>query len=268
MTNDTVTNTDANDSKVVTNSIQKPKKDVSKAIDRLKEDLPIPRQNWVCISFLSPEGIKNCSLRGLKIRGTYDTKEEAKERCEELQAIDSKHHVFVGEVGKWLPWDPDPNSTKDQVYQEKELNDLMEGYEDNLKKATKMQEQRKDDMMKNAAYEQRTRKEVVQERLQKKLAKKKMDTKMETVAKTSMKNLLPDTDTAKPKLTKKEKEHNAKNKELTSKDKVNKIEKDRLIKNDVEIHNQKTNLKQIDNKLDKIKTLYKKLQDKSSSSSS
>jgi len=30
----------------------------TKYIDHLSEDEPISRQNWVCLSFVSPEGIK------------------------------------------------------------------------------------------------------------------------------------------------------------------------------------------------------------------
>ena len=34
----------------------------TKYIDYLTEDEIIMSQQWVCISFLSPEGIKNCSM--------------------------------------------------------------------------------------------------------------------------------------------------------------------------------------------------------------
>src|SRR3989304_5647810 len=106
----------------------------TKYIDYLTEDTPIPGQLWVCVSFLSPEGIKNCSVRGLKVRGVYGTHQEADNRAKELQKLDPDFNVFVGEVGKWLAWDPDPNDVQDSVYQEKELNDLMKGYKDNLEK--------------------------------------------------------------------------------------------------------------------------------------
>jgi membrane-associated HD superfamily phosphohydrolase len=229
----------------------------TKKVDHLTEDIPIPRQNYVCLSFLSPEGIKNCTVRGLKVRGIYDTKEEAKERCEELQGVDPNFHVFVGEVGKWLPWDPDPNSTKDQVYQEKELNDLMQGYNDNLKKAKKMQDQRKDDMMKDAAYDQQSsKKEETRERLQKKHAKMQMQKKMTSVAKNSMKSMLPE------ELTKDEKKLKSKQKKNDSQVKLGDKERERLFNNDKEIHNQKNNVKMIDDRLEKIKALYAKSKQK------
>lgn len=96
----------------------------SKKIDYLNEDEIMPNQQWVCMSFLSPEGLLNCKIRGLKIRGVYASKEEADQRAKNLQTIDSDFHVFVGEVGKWLPWDPDPNSVEDQVYREENLMKL------------------------------------------------------------------------------------------------------------------------------------------------
>ena len=49
------------------------------------EDPPIHGQEWICVSFLSPEGISNCKLRGLKFRGAFGTKLEAKEHAKEIQ---------------------------------------------------------------------------------------------------------------------------------------------------------------------------------------
>ena len=46
------------------------------------------------------------SVRGVKIRGVYDSKQEAEKRAKELQVKDCSFHIFVGQVGYWLPWDP------------------------------------------------------------------------------------------------------------------------------------------------------------------
>lgn len=129
----------------------------TKKIDYLTEDDPIQNQLWVCLSFVSPEGIKNCNIRGLKIRGVFANREEADKRANELQKIDPDFHVFVGEVGKWLPWDPDPNSVEDSVYAEDQLNDLVKGYKDNLKKTKEMEKQRKEDMIKQAAMNEQNK---------------------------------------------------------------------------------------------------------------
>jgi hypothetical protein len=60
------------------------------------------------MSFLSPEGISNCKIRGLKVRGVFATLEEASKRAKKLQEVDPAFHVFVGEAGKRLPSDPEP----------------------------------------------------------------------------------------------------------------------------------------------------------------
>lgn len=71
------------------------------------------------------------TVRGLKIRGTYSTKEEAVARSKKLQRLDPTHNIFVGEVGKWLPWDPEPSQVAEQEYAEDELNTLMKKYKEN-----------------------------------------------------------------------------------------------------------------------------------------
>ena len=71
------------------------------------------------------------TVRGLKIRGTYSTKEEAVARSKKLQRLDPIHNIFVGEIGKWLPWDPEPSQVAEQEYAEEELNTLMKKYKEN-----------------------------------------------------------------------------------------------------------------------------------------
>lgn len=155
--------------------------DKEQQIDYLEVDKPIPGQNYVCMSFVSPEKVledknlfytkqflnslnielpenKNISeefesyfyqhkdrldkeysethdnitsIRGLKIRGVYDTRKEAEIRAKVLQKLDKSFHVYVGQVGYWLPWDPEPDQVQEQEYYEKELNNLVSSYKDN-----------------------------------------------------------------------------------------------------------------------------------------
>jgi len=99
-----------------------------KKIDYLTEDTPIAGQEYYCVSFLSPEGINNCSVRGFKFRGAFPTLEAAQAHAKKLQKEDPNFHIYVGESGKWGPWDPDPNSSNTQEYYEEKLQDLMKGY--------------------------------------------------------------------------------------------------------------------------------------------
>jgi hypothetical protein len=63
--------------------------------------------------------------RGIKIRGSYPTMEEAELRCKMLREIDPTHDIMVGPVGLWMPWDPEAYKTGRVEYMEEELNQLM-----------------------------------------------------------------------------------------------------------------------------------------------
>ena len=71
------------------------------------------------------------TVRGLKIRGVYSSQAEAVARSKKLQRQDTLHNIFLAEVGKWLPWDPEPNDVAEQEYAEDELNTLMKKYKEN-----------------------------------------------------------------------------------------------------------------------------------------
>jgi hypothetical protein len=71
------------------------------------------------------------TVRGLKIRGVYSSNAEAVARSKKLQRQDTLHNIFVGEVGKWLPWDPEPADVSEQEYAEEQLNTLMKKYKEN-----------------------------------------------------------------------------------------------------------------------------------------
>lgn len=73
--------------------------------------------------------------RGIKIRGTFPTQEEAEIRCKMLRELDPNHDVFVGPVGMWMPWDPEAYKTGKVEYLEEELNQLMHEKQKNETKA-------------------------------------------------------------------------------------------------------------------------------------
>lgn len=92
-------------------------------IDNLDEDSVVESGKFFLVSFISPEGIMNCTTRGLKIRThknkvCYSTLEEAKTAADEINKKDKYFHVFVGETGKWMGWDPAPDD-RTKVEQEK-----------------------------------------------------------------------------------------------------------------------------------------------------
>ncbi len=71
------------------------------------------------------------TIRGIKVRGVYATEAEASARAKRLQKTDPNFNIYMGAVGKWMAWDPDPNSVKEQEYANDQLNTLMKKYRDN-----------------------------------------------------------------------------------------------------------------------------------------
>ena len=89
------------------------------------------------------------TMRGVKVRGVYDTYREAQVRAKLLQKKDKNFHVFVGQVGYWLPWDPNADEVADQEYSESQLNKLVKKYQENTKKRdTFFMEQKEESLQK------------------------------------------------------------------------------------------------------------------------
>ncbi len=238
------------------------KKKAIKKIDYLDEDDPITkpyRQSWVCISFVSPEGIMNCKIRGLKVRGVFEKQEQANARAKELQLIDPDFHVFVGEVGKWLGWDPDPNSAEDQEYREDELNKLMKGYKENLEKTKQMEQERKKELLDESRREAKNKAETRRERLKRKAEENKLK-KLSDVANTAD----SDSEDEQPKVS-----HNITEKELKLKEVEKELdEKINLAKTkETEVEQTQGKINTMSKQLDKMKSLYESIQKKKSNTS-
>jgi hypothetical protein len=93
------------------------------------------------------------STRGIKIRGSYPTQEEAELRAKMLREVDDKHNIFVGPVGMWMPWDPEAYKTGRVEYMEEELNQLMSEKNKNESNAKTAFEQRVKDSKQKAIDE-------------------------------------------------------------------------------------------------------------------
>ena len=65
------------------------------------------------------------AVRGVKVRGSYESLEEAQKRAEWLRKRDPHHSIYVGQVGMWMPFHPDAYKTGRVEHLENELNTLM-----------------------------------------------------------------------------------------------------------------------------------------------
>ena len=186
-----------------------------KKIDYLEVDEQIPGQNYVCMSFLSPESLVQnreafntakflqsyckdqklkfeevyekykdfaykhedqlqrdfdeqndfqTSLRGVKVRGIFDTRGAADAHAKKLSTRDSSFHVFIGQVGYWLPWEPNADKISDEVFQNSQLNDMMEKYQENNVNKDMFYEEQKREKIKTAQEEVRKNKEKLEEK--------------------------------------------------------------------------------------------------------
>jgi hypothetical protein len=113
------------------------------------DDFLFKNQNKLEEDFFAKNEFRT-SMRGLKVRGVTGTHAEAVAMSKKLQRNDTIHNIFLGEVGKWLPWDPKPHQVQDQEYAEDQLNMLMKNYKDNEESREKFMSEQRDELLKSA----------------------------------------------------------------------------------------------------------------------
>lgn len=73
----------------------------------------------------SKENKFQTAVRGVKVRGSFDTLEEAQNHAAKLRKKDANHSIYVGQVGVWMPFHPEAYRTGRVEHLEEELNTLM-----------------------------------------------------------------------------------------------------------------------------------------------
>jgi len=223
-------------------------------IDYLTEDEPILGQKYVLLSMVTPELVKNCTVRGIKIRGVFGNEDNARAKALELQKIDPLHNIYVAEMGKWLPWNDDPAKAQDEEYAEGELNRIMKGLKENQIKSKMLHEQRKNDLIQKTLEEQDKRKTDNSSGKTPVVSKPTGQIEMEEVSANVVNNVNKDYN----KLYSKEELDN-KEGELNNSKKVLDQEQENLDK-DTEIMKEKeTNINNINDELKKAEELYQQL---------
>jgi len=136
---------------------------MSDKVDYLDEDPVISEQKYCVVSVLTPKNFKDVDEKStmytFKVRGSYSSMEEAQKRIQLLNQLDPNVNIYVAEVGKWCPFEDDPEKAKDAVYKDEELNRLMKGYKENQEKAKELFEVRKADMVAKALADTKEKKE-------------------------------------------------------------------------------------------------------------
>lgn len=93
------------------------------------------------------------STRGIKVRGSFPSQQEAELRCKMLRELDPNHDVYVGPVGMWMPFHPEAYKTGRVEYLEQELNELMNEKDKNERNAKQEFDKRVKEAKENAMEE-------------------------------------------------------------------------------------------------------------------
>ena len=117
------------------------------------DPITVPGQKYALVSFVSPTGNQKADKMAMKIRGCFQTLEDARDHAKHLSQMDKSFDVYVVEMYNWLAIPPDPDNIADQEHQDQWLNDFVKGHKDEQLKAKKHFEERKQEMMDNIKEE-------------------------------------------------------------------------------------------------------------------
>lgn len=107
----------------------------------------VPGQVFACLSVVGPSCPQKTDKFGIKIRGVFSTRDEAANHAKRLQKEDATFDIYVVDMYKWLLIPPDNENIDDVHYTDDKLEEIMVGFKENERQASKMFEERKRDMM-------------------------------------------------------------------------------------------------------------------------
>ena len=106
----------------------------------------VPGQIFACISLVGPDCPQKNDKFGLKIRGAFNSRDEAANHAKRLQREDATLDIYVVDMYKWLLIPPDRDHIEDVHYNDEKLEEIMTKYRENQSMAARMFEERKRDM--------------------------------------------------------------------------------------------------------------------------
>jgi hypothetical protein len=127
----------------------------SKEYNLATDPIKVSGQNWACVSFVSPTATQKCQSIGMKIRGIFDQHSEAVDHVKRLIRLDPTFDIYICSMYEWCLVPPDPEHIADQTYQDESLNTLISEYRKNQIFAKEHFEERKRELMEQAADEVR-----------------------------------------------------------------------------------------------------------------
>tara|TARA_B110000977_G_C10863149_1_gene410576 strand:+ start:195 stop:608 length:414 start_codon:yes stop_codon:yes gene_type:complete len=82
--------------------------------------------NYIVFSYVSPSSPQTSNINAIKIRGCFNTEEQAKQHAAKVQKNDPNFDVWVMQMWKWCPFPPSESDCESHYDQpNSKLNDLM-----------------------------------------------------------------------------------------------------------------------------------------------
>lgn len=135
--------------------------DVEK-IDQEYRAFKVQNDSRISSKYMQENKLVNC-VRGVKVRGSYETLQEAQIRAEVLKRKDNdKHNIYIAQVGCWCPLSANPDEI-DTEYNETQLNTLMKEYNKNQEQSANFFNERKTDLIERTKARNENIKEQVKE---------------------------------------------------------------------------------------------------------
>jgi len=117
-------------------------------VDYLKPDeTQIPGQKYALISVISPTSNQKNDTCGVKIKGVFETIEEAQIHAKRLTSLDPLFDIYLVELYKWLPIPPNADMIENQNFQDERLNTIVKSHTQEQLKAREFFETRKLELM-------------------------------------------------------------------------------------------------------------------------
>lgn len=114
------------------------------------DPITVPGQKFALISIVAPDKTNQryenehgqCAL---KIRGVFETKEEAQKHAQSLIRLDPLFDIMLVDLYRWVVIPPDPTALTqvEEIYQEQFLTDLISGHKQEQIKSKQFFEERR-----------------------------------------------------------------------------------------------------------------------------
>lgn len=119
----------------------------------LRDNPELCGKKFFLVSMISPDSTQKHNVHGFKIHDMCENEDEGKKLCEYYHKLDDDFDVYLGTVGKWLPWSFDPTQIPNAQYADDRLTDLIKGHREQKLKSNEEWEKEFENSKEKIMYE-------------------------------------------------------------------------------------------------------------------